>query len=186
MKRILTILSTLLVLLLACARPGLRDGTYRVYRVIDGDTLILHDVGRVRMADVNAPELDIPPASGSCPTKPTSPRGARTPAGGRLAPRLRTPSSTSASVQPSLSNCVAPAAGPATSAVRTPPARSIRQDGGRWQGSLLRRQHRLPLAERHHRHHRGSRHLLREPVGAVLRGHLTEAHSPPMRDALSK
>jgi len=40
--------------------PGLQDGSYRVYRVIDGDTLILLDIGRVRFADVNAPELDTP------------------------------------------------------------------------------------------------------------------------------
>ena len=40
--------------------PGLQDGSYRVYRVIDGDTLILLDVGRVRLANVNAPELDTP------------------------------------------------------------------------------------------------------------------------------
>jgi len=40
--------------------PGLQDGSYRVYRVIDGDTLILLDVGRVRLANVDAPELDTP------------------------------------------------------------------------------------------------------------------------------
>ena len=40
--------------------PGLQDGSYRVYSVIDGDTLILLDVGRVRLANVDAPELDTP------------------------------------------------------------------------------------------------------------------------------
>ena len=58
--RILFILSILLMLLPACVQHGLRDGSYRVYRVIDGDTIILHDVGRVRLADVHAPELDTP------------------------------------------------------------------------------------------------------------------------------
>ena len=56
--KVLFILSILL-LLPACMQPGLRDGRYRVYRVVDGDTIIL-DVGRVRLADMNAPELDTP------------------------------------------------------------------------------------------------------------------------------
>jgi len=60
MRRILFILSILFVLLPACMQHGLRDGTYRVYRVIDGDTVIIHDVGRVRLAEVDAPELDTP------------------------------------------------------------------------------------------------------------------------------
>ena len=58
--RILLILSVLLIVLPACTEHGLRDGRYRVYRVIDGDTMILHGVGRVRLANVHAPELDTP------------------------------------------------------------------------------------------------------------------------------
>ena len=41
-------------------QPGLCDGLYLIYRVIDGDTVILHGVGRVRLANVDAPELDTP------------------------------------------------------------------------------------------------------------------------------
>ncbi|HUW30718.1 MAG TPA: hypothetical protein VM223_03835 [Planctomycetota bacterium] len=41
-------------------QPGIVDGWYRVHRVIDGDTIILANVGRLRLADVNAPELDTP------------------------------------------------------------------------------------------------------------------------------
>jgi len=40
--------------------PGLTDGWYQVQRVVDGDTLILTNVGRVRLADFDAPELDEP------------------------------------------------------------------------------------------------------------------------------
>ncbi|MBU1173655.1 MAG: hypothetical protein KKD44_29140 [Proteobacteria bacterium] len=36
--------------------PGLTDGWYEVQRIVDGDTLILTNVGRVRLADVDAPE----------------------------------------------------------------------------------------------------------------------------------
>jgi len=47
---------------LACHRvePGLVDGPYRVSRVIDGDTIELANVGRLRFADLDAPELDEP------------------------------------------------------------------------------------------------------------------------------
>ena len=36
--------------------PGLVDGWYHVQRVVDGDTIILTNVGRVRFADVDTPE----------------------------------------------------------------------------------------------------------------------------------
>lgn len=40
--------------------PGLVDGYYRVLRVVDGDTLILENVGRLRLANFDAPEPDEP------------------------------------------------------------------------------------------------------------------------------
>ena len=51
------------ILLAACCRVaapvplGLADGPYRVHRVIDGDTVILHNVGPLRFAGIDAPEL---------------------------------------------------------------------------------------------------------------------------------
>jgi len=38
-------------------QPGLIDGWYRV---VDGDTIIIDNVGRVRFSDRDAPELDEP------------------------------------------------------------------------------------------------------------------------------
>jgi micrococcal nuclease len=38
--------------------PGVEQGTRRVERVIDGDTLVLNGGDRVRLAQVNAPEID--------------------------------------------------------------------------------------------------------------------------------
>jgi endonuclease YncB( thermonuclease family) len=40
--------------------PGLTDGFYVVSRVIDGDTIELHNVGTLRFRSFNAPELDKP------------------------------------------------------------------------------------------------------------------------------
>jgi len=62
MKRILLVLFILFipVSLPACLQPGLRDGHYRVYRVIDGDTIILERAGCIRLANVHAPELGTP------------------------------------------------------------------------------------------------------------------------------
>lgn len=37
--------------------PGLTDGWYQCWRVIDGDTVVLANVGRLRFAKVNAAEL---------------------------------------------------------------------------------------------------------------------------------
>lgn len=41
-------------------QPGLVDGWYRCIRVVDGDTVVVENVGTIRFADVNAPELDEP------------------------------------------------------------------------------------------------------------------------------
>jgi len=40
--------------------PGLIDGWYHVQRVVDGDTIIISNVGRLRFADMDAPEPDEP------------------------------------------------------------------------------------------------------------------------------
>jgi len=42
---------------------GLVDGYYHVLRVVDGDTVVLANVGRCRLADVDAAELDEPGGS---------------------------------------------------------------------------------------------------------------------------
>ena len=44
----------------ASPKPGLVDGRYVVSRVIDGDTIELANVGRLRFRDFDAPELDQP------------------------------------------------------------------------------------------------------------------------------
>ena len=54
------VLSVLLVLLPACIQPGLVDGWYHVHRVVDGDTIILANVGRLRLQGIDTPELDTP------------------------------------------------------------------------------------------------------------------------------
>ena len=41
-------------------QPGIVDGWYLCHRVVDADTIILSNVGRVRLAGVDAPELDTP------------------------------------------------------------------------------------------------------------------------------
>ena len=41
-------------------QPGLMDGWYRVASVIDGDTIVIDNIGRVRFSDRDAPELDEP------------------------------------------------------------------------------------------------------------------------------
>ena len=42
-------------------QPGLVNGWYRVARVIDGDTIVLANVGSVRLLGVDTPELDEAP-----------------------------------------------------------------------------------------------------------------------------
>jgi len=42
------------------AQPGLLDGWYRVHRVVDGDTLVIANVGRLRLQGIDAPELPTP------------------------------------------------------------------------------------------------------------------------------
>ncbi|HUW32600.1 MAG TPA: hypothetical protein VM223_13400, partial [Planctomycetota bacterium] len=39
---------------------GLVDGPYRILRVIDGDTIVIDNVGPMRFSDLDAPELDEP------------------------------------------------------------------------------------------------------------------------------
>ena len=54
------LIPAILLLAVSCGpriQPGLVDGYYRVSRVIDGDTIELHNVGPLRLADVDAPEL---------------------------------------------------------------------------------------------------------------------------------
>ncbi|HUW32115.1 MAG TPA: hypothetical protein VM223_10920, partial [Planctomycetota bacterium] len=41
-------------------QPGIVDGWYLCYRVIDGDTIIISNVGRLRLVGIDAPELDTP------------------------------------------------------------------------------------------------------------------------------
>ena len=39
---------------------GLPDGPYRLHRVVDGDTIILSELGRLRLSDFDAPALGTP------------------------------------------------------------------------------------------------------------------------------
>jgi len=57
------LIPAILLLAVSCGpriQPGLVDGYYRVSRVIDGDTIILTNVGPLRFADLDAPELEEP------------------------------------------------------------------------------------------------------------------------------
>jgi len=58
--RTFIILTIILMLLPTCIQPGLVDGWYRVHRVVDGDTIILTNVGRLRLQGIDTPELDTP------------------------------------------------------------------------------------------------------------------------------
>lgn len=39
-------------------QPGLVDGVYEIRRVVDGDTVIVENVGRLRLSNFDAPEQD--------------------------------------------------------------------------------------------------------------------------------
>jgi len=41
-------------------QPGLADGFYTVLRVVDGDTIVLDNIGYLRFVRFSAPELDEP------------------------------------------------------------------------------------------------------------------------------